>query len=173
VLRPDGIGDLVVGRPVPVSDPTGALVSWNPTACSEVGLKPGEPYAGLWQTTYPQDPSGPLQPDPFRIGVSGGLQDGDITGVEVYSPHILTERGIHLLSTAADVEAAYPGASKKVFPQSEVYSIAAGPARLDIEVLPPDGSDQGGRVIIMTASASDQDVAALYASDAGYGNCPV
>lgn len=175
VVGPDGLGDLAIGEPVPEADASVGLVTWNATACAESGLTAGQPYAGLWQAAYPADPSGPLQPDPFRVGVAGGVQGGAIVAIGVNSPQVATQTGVHLLSTAGDVQAAYSTATKSTFATSDVYSVAGtGSHRLDIEVLHGDAGPQlGGKVIIMTASDGAFPVSAFYGGDGGVGSCPV
>jgi len=167
-IGPNGMGDLVIGQPVPSGT---ALVRWNPAACAETGLAVGQPGAGQWQSTYPDDPDGPFQPDPFRIAVAGGVQGAPIIAIGANSPHITTAKGIHLGSGHEDVFAAYPDAASTDFSQSDVFSITgSGAHRLDIELLHPGMDPQwGGEVVAITVSDGSAPPRAVYGGDTGLG----
>jgi hypothetical protein len=173
ILSPGGLGPLRLGQPVPSTASDLALATWKADACVDSGIAIGQPYAGQWITTYPDDPAGPLQHDPFRIAVAGGVKSGAITAVQIFSPAVRTATGIHLGSSADDVARAYPGAT--VVPGSvSTVTVVDGPGgRLLIEVAGPElQPQQVGTVVIMTAIPPEEAPRPFFASDTGVG-CPV
>jgi hypothetical protein len=169
VIGPDGMGDLEIGVAVPA---TSLLVHWNPTACTDGGgAEAGQPFAGQWQASYPDDPNGPFQHDPFRIATAGGVQGGVVVAIGPNSPQVSTDRGIHLLSDHSAMFAAYPDVAVSYFPMSDVYSIPGTSGhRLDIELLHPGiDPDLGGKVVAITAVDGSAAPRPIYGSDTGLG----
>jgi len=173
-LSPAGLGDLVVGAPVPETPAEIAIVEYDPTGCLVDGstLSEGDPGAGLWASTYPGD-------RPFDVVTDGRVKTAPITSILVASPAVSTDAGIAVGSTLDEVLAAYPAIS--AIPDSGVtlvYVLDAPEGMLAIEIA-VDGVEPGywqpeqvGTVVIMGAYAPGQPVTAVYATDIN-GSCPV
>jgi len=116
IVTPTGIAPLVVGQPVPNDVNVTELVTWNPTYClgeSAPALDPAaapEPYAGAWQTAYPDAPLayGGGTGEPFSLITADGLQDGAIAQMMVRGSEVSTEEGVAPGTTRDELEAAYP-----------------------------------------------------------------
>ncbi|MGN6324856.1 hypothetical protein [Pseudolysinimonas sp.] len=153
-----------------------ALVAWHADACeANVAPEGAPPTHGLWITTYPDDPSGPIQQDPFRIATIDAQQGGAVSAVQVFSPQIRTTTGVHIGSSVSELEAAYPGgfADHRHGYDTDVYAVDGPSGRLLIEAY--DGSeDAGGRseVALMSVVPPGTAPFALIPGD-GLLGCPV
>ncbi len=181
VLRPDGLGTLVVGESAPApSDPT-AMIEFIDDFCvsEDFGVAPGDPGAGAWVAVpiYDYDRGGEGG-SLFWVGVDDA---GLIQGVEVFGiPDIPTEAGIRVGSTVAELLAAYPdltgpGGDSGL---SQYYLVDGPGGRLVIEVAvddspgywPPEFVDT---VLGMTAVPSGTPGFTIAGSDGGLGGCPL
>jgi len=115
-VTPTGIAPLVVGQPVPDAAAVTELVTWNPTRCLSAGDAPAdpaaapEPYAGAWQTAYPDAPLayGGGTGEPFSLITADGLRGGAIAQMMVRGSEVSTDEGVAPGATRDDLEAAYP-----------------------------------------------------------------
>jgi hypothetical protein len=181
VLRPDGLGTLVIGEPVPEADDPTAMIVFDDDACvSDIGgIAPGDPNAGAW-VQIPLYDAGPEGGGIFGVGVSDG---GIVEGVQVYgSDEIPTEEGIRVGSTVAELLAAYPGiAGPGGDVGISVFYLVDGPGgRLNIEVAVDDPELPGywesrfiDTVLGMTAVPSGTPGFTIAGSDGGVGGCPL
>ena len=102
VVSTAGLGPLTVGLP-PETNPGAALIALDPQACSEDAMWSGEGDPGRWSaTTEPEMLDGWPRPL-FRVAAADVVE-----WIDVVSPTLATESGIHVGSTAADLLAAYP-----------------------------------------------------------------
>ncbi|GAB3606777.1 hypothetical protein GCM10027413_21860 [Conyzicola nivalis] len=174
-LTADGLGDLVVGEPVPETPPDLAIVAFDPRGCisEESTLVEGEPGAGFWRPSYPED-------RPFQVVTEGRVQGTPIINIQVGSESVLTDTGIGIGSGVDEVLAAYPGIT--VMPGALltlVYVVEAPEGTLAFEIANPAGSPEGywepeqlNTVAYMVAYAPGQSVSAVYATDTA-GACTV
>jgi len=127
VLTTEGLGDLVVGEPVPDTDPELALVDWDPVNCvvEGSGLSEGDPGAGSWVPTYD---------DGAFTTLTSPDKDGAIIVISGSDSALATDEGIALGSSVADVEAAYPDATLLEGELSTVYIVEGDAGKLLIEV---------------------------------------
>ena len=99
-LTTEGLGELVVGQPVPAISEDLAIVRWEAGYC-ESGKPDGTPYAGAWVPNYPEV-------FPFVLdSTTDGLAGGDLTMIHVAVAGIPTSEGITVGATRAELEAAY------------------------------------------------------------------
>ena len=181
VLRPDGLGTLVIGEPAPAADDPTAMIVFDDDACvSEVsGIAPGDPNAGAW-VPIPLYDAGPEGGGIFGVGVSDA---GLIEGVQVFGlDEIPTEEGIRVGSTVAELLAAYPGIAGPSGGAglSQFYLVDGTGGRLVIEVAVEDPELPGywepelvDTVLGMTAVPSGTPGFTIAASDGGLGGCPL
>lgn len=171
ILSPDGLDTLVIGEPI-----DSPLATWNPHACrlpeneEHSGLEDDSPLWGAWVPNYPAEPT--------FFGSSGWpfevyhRPDQTLGAVVVWSPRIRTTEGISILSTEADVRAAYPSAEVLELPYVRVYGIAGARGKLIIEVL-TDAADEDAPTDVvwnMRVESADAVLDSLYARD-GIGVC--
>lgn len=181
VLRPDGLGTLVIGEPAPAAgDPTAMIVFDDDACVSDIGgIAPGDPNAGAW-VPIPLYDAGPEGGGIFAVGVS----DADIVeGVQVWGlDEIPTEEGIRVGSTVAELLAAYPGIAGPSGGAglSQFYLVDGPGGRLIIEVAVEDPGLPGywepgiiDTVLGMTAVPSGTPGYTIAASDGGLGGCPL
>jgi len=141
VLTPDGLDYLVTGEPVPEVESDLAIVSLEPDYCAASSGAEGD----FWVSTYPGG-----EESSFYITVD----DGDLYRIFITSPEILTEEGIGIGSTEADVVAAYPTAKLVTRnPSVNMYVVKGDSGQLTIEVPVGDefGADAKGTVTFMTS----------------------
>ena len=147
VVSPHGIGDIRLGQPVPVDDPTVAIVSWDPTACvTEGGLTEGEPYAGLWRSNYPA--VGSDGGDAFIVVTSDGTRDAPVSYVGVREPSAVhTKPGVTVGSSLDELKAAYPaGFAQSAHGQNgaDVYAVGDSSGVIAFDVSAPYPDDPAG-----------------------------
>ena len=126
----EGIGELVIGQPVPSGDPDTALVRWDENACD------GGSSPAAWVAAYPDVTPGPWGgPWPFGISTEGQVRTAPIGFILVTAPGIATEKGIRVGSTRDQVLAAYSSTlTATPGPLSTTYSLLGSAGRLQIEV---------------------------------------
>jgi hypothetical protein len=143
VVTVEGVGELHVGSLVPTEPDALALVLYNATHCSDLGLGagPGTPGAGAWMPTYPDGPTTLGTQQPFDVGPSAS-RDSAIAAVDVWSPVLHTITGIHVGSTIAQVRAAYGSAvTVNHASNSDVYVLPGTHSKLLFETANYDASD--------------------------------
>jgi hypothetical protein len=181
VVTPTGLGQLVVGEPVPAEPADAAIVAWNPTYCVEQPATPDEPYAGAWLSVYGPSPLGYSGPgEPFVTVTEDGLKGGVVGAIRVLGSQLETAEGIAPGSTRAQLEAAYPTFDSIVRGSlSDVYVITgAGGGALWFEVSNSGTPDPDywesfvDRVLWINIVPGDESAAPLAGSDAG-GPCVV
>lgn len=155
VLRPDGIGDLVIGTAEGIGDEPDDMIRFEDDYCVGTrgeGFPPaGSPEADAWVLV-----------DEYRVGETfafgSAVVDGLLVAVQVgLSSAVRTEAGIGLASTRVEVLEAYPGASLVLAgPITDVYEVV-GHGRLLIEVT------RAGELIDATSGPGPDEVVALHA----------
>lgn len=180
VLRPDGLGTLVIGEPAPAPDDPTAMIVFDDDLCvSDIsGVGPGDPGAGAWDAI-------PLYagPEGGRIFVVGVSDAGIVEGVQVYGlDDIPTDEGIRVGSTVDELLAAYPDIAGPSGDSSisQFYLVDGPGGRIVFEVAiedpdiapywEPEFSDT---VLGMTAVPSGTPGFTIAGSDGGLGGCPV
>ena len=141
VLTTDGLGYLVTGAPIPEVDSDLAMVSLEPDYCLDSTGAEGD----YWISTYPGGDDGSFYLQEL---------DGDLYRIFVTSPEILTEEGIGIGSSEAEVIAAYPNATLVTSnPFVSMYVVEGDLGRLTIEIpVDDDGSvDAEGSVEFLTS----------------------
>lgn len=129
VLTTDGIGDLLVGKPVPTVSEELAIVRWEPGYCQS-GMPDTAPYSGAWLPNYPEAL-------PFVVdSTSDGLAGGDLTMIHVSLAGIPTAEGITVGATRAELEAAYGEFDDEVSRGPfDLYVLAGVTGQLSFEVV--------------------------------------
>ena len=146
VLSPDGLGPLVLGRPI---DPR--LATFDAHACrTDENKDMASADDPIWEAWLPNYPQGP---EPFWRGYPRypfephHNPDGTLQWLSIRTDKISTAKGIGLLSPEADVKAAYPDADVVEENGARVYSIAGTAGRLVLEIasaeMAGDGLDAG------------------------------
>jgi hypothetical protein len=175
VLTPDGLGYIKVGQPVRTEPAATAIVSYDPTACSEIHpdieREPGSPGAGGWFSTYVGD-----RFENFEVVTDELSEAGAVIAIDVYSPAISTDKGIHAGSTVAELTDAYPSIDRVVHTDrgTDIYVEDGTAGRLLMEVSTKDyyGSDvQPGHVLWIRAVRLAVEPYSISSSDA-VGACP-
>lgn len=123
VLSPEGLGPLAIGLPLPVEDPSTAVVVWNGDNCA------GD---GEWVANYPSAPVFGGTDKPFSFAVSG--KDDPLTYVIVWSNSIATAEGVRVGSSLSDLIAAYPTAARTAALTSDLYVVTGVSGNLVFEV---------------------------------------
>lgn len=134
-LSPDGMGTLEFGV-APPSDPALAMIVLEPDWCSDAatgygaGVAPGTPDAALWVPIA--EYRGPDDPRAFDFGVhvAGGVLDR----IDLYDATIPTTEGIRIGAHRAQVEAAYPSATRTTEWATDIYVVEGDRGTLQIEV---------------------------------------
>jgi hypothetical protein len=140
VVSPEGINNVLVGAPVPREPASIAIVTYHDDYCPVWGSV-GQPGVGLWLPNYPSTGVATDGLESFTVHTSGRLKDGIVSNLWVWSPRIKTDMGIHIGSTLAEVEAAYPQPSYLIHAAlTDIYVIDKGTGRMVIEV----GREAGG-----------------------------
>lgn len=134
-LGPDGMGTLEFGV-APPSAPDLAMIVLEPDWCSDAatgygaGIAPGSPDAALWVPIAEyRGPDDPRRAD-FGVHVAGGVLDR----IDLYDATIPTTAGIRIGDDRADVEAAYPGATRVTEWATDIYVVTGDRGTLQIEV---------------------------------------
>lgn len=140
VLRPDGIGDLVIGTAEGIGDGPADMVRLVDDYCANA-WGDGVPAAGSSEADAWVPISDYRSEESDEIFVMGTyVADGVLMGVEVrWFGDVVTTEGIGIGSTRADVETAYPDAwvEAQSF-ESQVLVVRRGEHQLQIELLNPD-----------------------------------
>lgn len=141
VLTPDGLGYVKIGQPIPPESGATAIVAYNPTACADsnpdVIRAPGSPGAGGWFSTYIGE-----RFQNFEVVTDNLSETGAVNAIDVYSPAISTEKGIHAESMLAEVKRAYPAIDMVVHTwSSDIYVEDGASGRLLIEVASNDRNE--------------------------------
>ena len=183
VLSTSGIGPIHLGELVPTTPPSLAIVTWNPTKCvsTDLGIAPGDPNAGAWQTIFPDEsPDGQPIP-PFILTTEGSTQAGNVNLVWAWTNDIHTAAGIRVGSSLDRLHTAYPAFTRTINGGlSDVYIIDGPTGSLSFEVSKQstDGggdywpADQVGKVLWMGATATGGPIGPIAASDGGPSPCP-
>ena len=127
VLTTEGLGELKIGIAPPTGDPSVNLVSFEADACEAEGLP------GIWQSTYPDVDLGFGPQAPFAIGVTGDA----VSRIDVNTPEIYTDMGLHVGSSLDEVLGVYPGGPDAVINHadvSDVYVFFGTNGKLQFEV---------------------------------------
>jgi hypothetical protein len=136
VASPDGLGDLVLGAPVPSDSPATAIMSFDATKCvsAEEGIVAGSPGAGAWLPAYPNSLTYAGSGLPFDVGPVSAQTD-PIGQIAIWSPQIKTARGVGVGSTSAALKAAYGSAlTVDAADNSDVYVLPGAHSELLFEV---------------------------------------
>jgi hypothetical protein len=173
VLSTSGLGPLRLGEPVAEEPADVAVVVYDPTGCvGEPGeLEAGDPGAGLWRPTYPED-------RPFEVVTEGRAQGGAIVNIQVGAPPVATEADIRVGSSLDELLAAYPAMPAPTNEFVSLYTLEDPAGKLVFEVAPATDDtgywqpEQLDTVVYMTAYAPGQTVSAVYATDSA-GACSV
>jgi hypothetical protein len=176
-----GVGNLLIGAPVPAEPASTAPVTFNPIACvsAEQGIAAGDPRAGAWVANYPKSTQSYGPGDPFVLLTTDGTEAGDISVLWVWAPGIHTSTGIEVGSTLAALQRAYPhfDDSASGF-ASDVYVIEGSNGWLHFEVArQPAGepywtNGEPGTVLWMYVTQPLGSAVALAGSDGGPSPCP-
>ena len=127
VLTTEGLGELKIGIAPPTGDPSVNLVSFEADACEAEGLP------GIWQATYPDTDLGFGPQPPFAIAVTGDA----VSRIDVNTPEIFTDMGLHVGSSLDEVLGVYPGGPDAVISHadvSDVYVFIGANGKLQFEV---------------------------------------
>jgi hypothetical protein len=161
VLTQDGLSTLIVGEQM---DPR--LTVLDPRACAQGDSSEPAPGSAGWVPLFPMitGPYGRL----VHVFEPHADENGDLRWLAVQSPEILTDRGIGIGSSSAEVEAAYPDAEVLDGAFARVYEIAGPVSRLVIEVRTEDTfAFTADRVWTMRVEALDFSLGSLAGGDAG------
>lgn len=126
-LSTEGLGEVRLGIAPPTDDPATNIVAFDADACEAEGLP------GIWKATYPDIDLGYGPLAPFAIGLTGEV----VTRIDVNSPQIYTDTGIHLGSSIDEVLGVYSGGPDAVVNHadvSDVYVILGTNGKLQFEV---------------------------------------
>jgi hypothetical protein len=170
VLTTEGLGELKIGLVPPTGDPSTNLVSFDANGC------PGQSDPSLWSSTYPNIDDGFGPQAPFSIGVDS---TGVINRIDVRTPDIYTDMGLHIGSSLDEVLGVYPGGPDEVVNHadvSDVYVILGTSGKLMFEVAVdriPDYWDASAinTVVFLSAIDTHIDAYGVAASDNAVGVC--
>jgi hypothetical protein len=159
VVSPQGIDTVLLGSPVATEPASTAIVAYDDDHCPVWGAV-GQPGVGLWLPNYPE------ASDSFTVRTEGGVKNGIVTSLRVWSPEITTEAGIHIDSTLAEVKAAYPQPSNLIHAAlTDIFVIDGGTGRMDIEVGRAAGGeltkDDIGKVLYLSVQPRSLKVASI------------
>lgn len=162
-LTMDGIDDLVIGEKVPSPS---TVVEWDPEGC----------YGGRGR--YRLFDEKETEIGAFTMVTDGYVEDGIVTQILSYSESVTTPEGIHVGSTRAELEAAYPDfAAVTKSDLTDLYVLENDKTQMVFEVLNPgsgDGYDPAKKddtVGWITVEISSNKAHSLAATDAA-GPCP-
>ncbi len=123
VLSPDGLGDLVMGQPVPSDAPAVSPVKYSPNLCEGTTY---DPIPG-WIANYPGRP--------FSLTTTKETRTGAVGLIFVASPRIETSSAIHVGSTLAELTAAYGTPDRIIHANaSDLYVIKGTHGQLAFDV---------------------------------------
>jgi hypothetical protein len=171
-LSPEGLGPLVMSEAPPVTDPALDILLFDPDFCPGYGV----PDGWKWVANYPETPDGfGGTYRPFAVDVVGGV----IERIQVNSPDLRTESGIHINSTLDELLAAYPGGFTSTTNHADitkVYSLVGVHGQILFEVAianeigywTPADIDH---VLFIEVTTRDTEPYGVAATDAGIGGC--
>jgi len=135
IVSPLGIDTILISEPVPTEPASTAIVTYDDDKCTYFG-KVGEPFVGLWLPNYAESAESTDGLGAFTVRTKGGVKNGAVTMLWVWSPKIKTETGIHRGSSREEVEAAYPNPTHLIHDfVTDIYVIDEGKGRMVIEVV--------------------------------------
>lgn len=130
VLSARGIGDIVLGRPVPVEAPDLSPVVWDGERCQE----PGYPADGRW---LPAE-GDPARPAFWIITADPAAAESPVQQVGVASAELATAGGTRVGSTRAELEAQEPAAEVRADGDlSDLYVVTGPDGSIAFEVAKP------------------------------------
>jgi hypothetical protein len=172
VLSAEGLGPLVIGQP-PAADQD--VLVHSPTVCQWEVDEGYRDDPSMWVANYLPALVG-ADSRPFGVEVT----DGVLRVVQVYDDSIATDAGIHLGSTAAEVEAAYGDRLDLVEEYDEgsdshLYRVAGEAGDLYIEVLKAETVDVhpeiGGELVLRLTASVKGEIPLGSNSDFLFGLC--
>ncbi|WAB81531.1 hypothetical protein OVN18_00440 [Microcella daejeonensis] len=136
VLRPDGIGDLVIGTTEAIGDEPDDMMTFRPGYCGDGRTDTRSDETSYSDAWVPIDQYATAESDEifaFSAAVIGGI----LLGVEVgWFSDVTTAQGIGIGSTRAEVELAYPEARvEATSPESEVFVVREDEHQMWLELL--------------------------------------
>lgn len=161
VVSTSGLGPLTIGLP-PESNPGAPMIVYRPDEC--VGMVAGDQGRGpgRWVADYPPytDSDGNAKPQ-FWVDVN---EESGVYWIDVQDPAIPTTTGIHIGSTLAELQAAYPDLVEGTpGPVSQPWWVSDDAGTLVFEVqddsqeLQPPGTPPIVVLIHVQASGTDPD----------------
>jgi hypothetical protein len=136
VASANGLGNLVLGDPVPTDSPSTAIMKFDATKCVSAaeGIAAGSPGAGAWLPAYPNSLTYAGSGLPFDIGPVSAQTD-PIREIAIWSPEIKTSKGVGVGSTAAQLKTAYGSTlTLSAADNSNVYVLPGAGSELLFEV---------------------------------------
>jgi len=123
VVSAEGLGDLVIGEPVPSAAPAISPVTYSSNLCAGTTY---DPIPG-WIANYPHRP--------FALTTTKQAKTGAVSLIFVSSPGIATANGIHVGSTLAEFTAAY-GKPDRIIPAnaSNLYVITGTHGQIAFDI---------------------------------------
>ena len=172
VLSPNGLGPLVIGQAPPVTDPAIDVLVYDPTVCQWAVDEGYITDPGMWIANYPR-------PDRDSAGPFGVAIDSRLLAIGIFDNSISTDRQIHLGSTAAELQAAYPGELELLTDyeggDTHLYRLAGTAGDLYIDVLIPESvpyyPEYGGEVVVRMTVLPKASVPPGFNSDYSLGYC--